>query len=208
MRVDVNVRYMKRILFILIAVWVFAAAQAGARDPATEERLNRLSGQIEDLIVAQRGYQEQFASLAREIQHLRDQLSRPNASYLTRDDLRPLSAAIEEVDRKRIEDAKKIQAELVNLAKALSKPEPRKTPVTPRTNPGSSTPEKTDEIKPDEKGFEYTIEKGDTISTIVAAYREKGIKVSTEQILKANKGLQADRMPVGKKIWIPAPEAK
>lgn len=174
-----------------------------AADSATQERLDRLSGQVEDLIVAQRTYQKQIADLAREIESLREQASRPNTAYLTRDDLRPLRSAIEEVDRKRIEDARKIQAELTNLAKALTD-STRTRPQPPKNSGGASGGEKAD--KPvDEKGFEYTIEKGDTLSAIIAAYREKGIKVTESQILKANKGVQVDRLPVGRKIWIPAP---
>jgi len=41
----------------------------------------------------------------------------------------------------------------------------------------------------------------------VKAYAEKNIKVTTEQILKANPGLDPNRLRVGKKIFIPAPAA-
>jgi hypothetical protein len=41
---------------------------------------------------------------------------------------------------------------------------------------------------------------------IVNAFREKGYKVTVDDVLKANKGLKADKLPVGKTIWIPLPE--
>ena len=57
-----------------------------------------------------------------------------------------------------------------------------------------------------EKGFEHAVASGDTLSTIAQAYKEKGIKVTVDQILKANPGLVPEKMKVGQKIFIPAPE--
>jgi len=50
------------------------------------------------------------------------------------------------------------------------------------------------------------IQSGDTLDAIVLAYREKSIKVTVAGILKANPGLKAERLIVGKKIFIPAPQ--
>ena len=58
----------------------------------------------------------------------------------------------------------------------------------------------------DGKVFPYTIQSGDTIDAIVAAYKEKDIKITVAQILAANPGLKADRLRVGQKIYIPAPK--
>ena len=52
----------------------------------------------------------------------------------------------------------------------------------------------------------YVVQSGDTLSVIVQAYNEKGIKVTTKQILKANPGLVPEKMKVGQKIFIPAPK--
>ena len=57
-----------------------------------------------------------------------------------------------------------------------------------------------------EKVFEHIIESGDTPSTIAMAYREKGFKVTTEQIIKANPGLKATSLQLGQKIYIPVPK--
>ena len=43
------------------------------------------------------------------------------------------------------------------------------------------------------------------LSIIVKAYRDQGIKVTADQILKANPGLDPKNLIVGKKIFIPAP---
>ena len=56
-----------------------------------------------------------------------------------------------------------------------------------------------------QKGYDYTIQRGDTLLAIAKAYREQGIKVTTDQILKANPGLDPKSLIVGKKIFIPAP---
>src|SRR5437867_2592323 len=58
-----------------------------------------------------------------------------------------------------------------------------------------------------EKGFEYVVQSGDTLLAIVKAYREKNVKVTQDEILKANPGLVATRLKVGQKIWIPAPQS-
>ena len=47
--------------------------------------------------------------------------------------------------------------------------------------------------------------RGDTLSIIAKAYRDQGIKVTTDQILKANPGLDPKSLKVGQKILIPAP---
>jgi LysM repeat protein len=41
--------------------------------------------------------------------------------------------------------------------------------------------------------------------SLAKAYRDQGIKVTSEQILKANPGLNPNTLKVGQKIFIPAP---
>jgi len=198
---------MKRISLSLLLVATGFVFSAFGQDAATEERLNKLSGQIEDLIASQRAQQKQLEALSKEIDSLREHANKPTATYATPDDLKKLADAIREVDRKRMEDAEKVAAQLGKLGKTLAS-----TPSTPpkreKTN-SSNNSETTSTDKPakDEKGYPYTIQQGDTLSVIVQAYREKNIKVTSDQILKANPGLKADKLRVGQKIWIPAPQA-
>jgi len=189
---------MKRIILSCLA-WLCAAASVSAQDAATEERLNKLTGQLENIIEAQRVQQRQIETLAKELDALRDQMSKPTGNYATHDDLKRLTDAIRDVDQKRMEDADKIAAQVARLAKTLTSAPPVRS--NPSTTSGNSAP---DSGKP-EKGFSYVIQQGDTISAIVQAYRDKNIKVTAEQILKANPGLKPERMPVGTKLWIPAP---
>ena len=83
---------------------------------------------------------------------------------------------------------------------------PTPTSKKPASTAGLDGPDAT-KASPPAKGFEYVIEKNDSLSAIAKAYAEKNIKVTPEQILKANPGLDPNRMRVGKKIFIPAPAA-
>ncbi len=194
---------MKPISFLIITLALCAAPDLRAQDAATEERLNKLSGQIEDLVAARTADQKRIAELSRELESVREQPAKPNANYATQEELKRLAEAVKEIDRKRLEDYDKIRAEILKLGKTLSAPlaPPKKTaPITTTDSPVSDKP-----VAP-EKGFEYAIQPGDTLSVIVQAYREKNIKVTVDQILKANPGLKPDKLKPGQKIFIPAPQ--
>jgi LysM repeat protein len=198
---------MRRIIFFITMLTLGSTPVLRGEDAATEERLNQLSGKIEDLIASQEAQRKRVAELAREIEHLREQQSKPNGSYASQEDLKRLAKAVEEVDRKRLDDNEKTRAELVKLGKSLA------GPLTAKSKPaggsatapsGGATAEKP---TPQEKGFgDYTVQPGDTLSVIVQAYREKNIKLTVDQILKANPGLKPEKLKVGQKIWIPAPQ--
>jgi len=196
---------MGRVLFLLIASVLGAGPVLRAQDAATEERLNQLSGKIEDLIAGQETQRKRIAELGREIESLREQQAKPNGSYASQEDLKRLAEADKEVDRKRGEDNEKTRTELLKLGKTLAPPLPprQKRADTAANDPpaGDSKPAKA------EKGFEHVVQSGDTLLAIVKAYREKNIKVTQDQILKANPGLVPEKLKVGQKIWIPAPQS-
>lgn len=189
---------MKRI-FSLLALLPVLSAAAVAQDAATQERLDKLAGQIEDLVAGQKSQQRQLAEIVREIGRLSEQASRPPERYATPEDLNRLRDAIKEVDRKRIEDAEKIQREIANLGKVLTSTPPKKSAPVTDADTGSAK-----STKP-ERYFEHTVARGDTISSVVQAYRDQNVKVTMDQVLKANPGLKPERLQVGQKIIIPAP---
>jgi LysM repeat protein len=195
---------MKRISLLMTVLALCAGPNLRAQDAATEERLNKLSGQIDDLRAGQEALRKQVDGLMRELSSLREQVSKPTAAYASPDDLKRVADAVKEVDRKRLEDYDKIRTELLNLRKALLK-DPATSPA-PHKSPSNET---TEPVKPppSEKGYEYEVKKGDTLSVIVQAYRKQNIKVTTDQIQKANPGLKPDELRVGQKIWIPAPQS-
>ena len=186
---------MRRLCLVLLLVAFCSAPSLPAQD-GVEQRLSELSGRIETLLEGLETQRKQIADLAREVDRLRDQVNKPQAEAASPEDVRRVADAVREVDRKRLEDYEKIRAELLKLGKTLSA-------AAPVATPKASPPEKARPETP-EKGYEYEVQKGDTLSVIVQAYRERGIKVNTEQILKANPGLVPERLRVGQKIFIPA----
>lgn len=167
-----------------------------AQDAATEEKLNKILGQFEDIIAAQKAQQKQLAELSAEISSVRERATRPNEAYATQDDLRKLADAVRDIDRKRIDDSEKIEKQLLELGKTLT--------AAARKPVREPDPEPARPALPD-KGYEYVVQSGDTISLIVQAYRDKNIKITIDQVLKANPGLNPNKMKVGQKIFIPAP---
>ena len=195
---------MKRISFLVVALALCAPPALRAQDAATEERLNKLSGRIEDLTAGQEVLKKQLADLAKDIEGLREQSAKPNTSNARQEDLNRLAEAVKEVDRKRLDDAEKTHAELLKLRQVLEAPV-KSSPKPVRTKVPKDAPATSGAAVPD-KGFEYVVKSGDTLDAIVQAYREKNIKVTVSQIVAANPGLKPERLKVGQKVFIPAPQ--
>jgi len=203
---------MKRISFLMVILALGMSPGVRGQDAATEERLNKLNGTIADLRESQEALKKQIERLAKEIESLRELSAKPTGNYASVEDLKKLAKSVEEVDRKRTDDYEKIDAKLLKLKKLLESPvSPKKGAATSATDAGSDKAgtEKAAADKPagDDKAFPYVIKKGDTLDAIVLAYKEKNIKVTVDQILKANPGLVPEKMKTGQKIWIPAPQS-
>jgi LysM repeat protein len=187
---------MKRFLWVMTAALTMTSAAVRAQDAALEERVGKLTGYVQDLLAAQDAQRKQIEALSKEIDSLREKMNQSNPDVATQDDLRKLAEKLREVDEKRKDDVALISKEIESLGKAArtSKPAPRPdvsdTPPKPAGN---------------DKGYEYEVKTGDTLSAIVSAYRDQGIKITVDQILKANPGLKATNMKVGQKLFIPAP---
>ena len=193
---------MKRISFSLC--FVLLSSLVRAQDAATVERLNKLDGLVQDLIEDMAATKKQMAEMAKEIQSLREQLSKPGGNYASADDLRKLAETVKEIDKKRAEDNEKIVKKIEKLGETLSGGAGGKK--TARVTVPSPDATGTNATAADKAHFEYTIESGDTLDAIAKAYKEKGIKVTVDQILKANPGLNPNSLRVGRKIIIPAPQ--
>jgi len=192
---------MKRIL-----IWIFilgiSLAAARAQDDATQQQINKLNGQIQDLRDAQAVQAKHIDALEREISALRDKSSQPGApDTANADDLKKLADQVQEIDKKRQADRVLILKEIEKLGKVGgSSPGRKPTPtVTTNSATGGSNP------GGKENGYEYKVSAGDTLLIIAKAYRDQGIKVTSDQILKANPGLDPKNLKVGQKIFIPAP---
>jgi len=78
---------MKRISFFLLLFTLGATPGLRGQDAATEERLNKLSGQIEDLIAGQKAQQKHLADLAKELESVREQAAKPTGNYANQEDV-------------------------------------------------------------------------------------------------------------------------
>jgi nucleoid-associated protein YgaU len=195
---------MKRIL-VWLFILVFSVAAVRAQDDATQQQINKLGGQLQDALDAQAVQAKRITELEKQISELRDKANQPAAAAdnATTEDLKKLADQVQEIDKKRQADRELILKEIEKLGKAAGSPAPsRKAPpavsTTATENPGPSA------TNP-QKGYEYIVQRNDTLSIIVKAYRDQGIKVTRDQIIKANPGLDPNKLFVGKKIFIPAP---
>ena len=199
---------MKRIIIFLTIFAVTTALPIRAQDVAAmDERIKQLRGHVDDLLEDKANQKKQIEALAKEIQSLREhQQNQPTTAYASQEDLRKLAEKIQELDAKRKTDREVILKEIAKLGQATTGGTPPKV-KPPKSQPNPTTPENPNPSNLPDKAAEHTIAAGDTLSTIAAAYsKELGVKVTTEQIRKANPGIKDDKLIVGKKILIPLPE--
>jgi TolA-binding protein len=183
-----------------------APADVAARQE-TEERIKTMSARIEDLEQGLQACKRELGKLNEELRNLRDDLARANNNNKDaafQKSLEQLADAIKEVDKKRIADDEKNLAVLKALKESLSdrptggpRPNPAPAPVAkPASDPVRGGPE---------KGYEYSIQQGDTLLGIVGQLAKQGIKVTQKQMMDANPGVNWNRLRIGQKIFIPAP---
>src|SRR2546430_13648353 len=87
---------MKRISITLLALGLCMTPVVRAEDAATEEKLNQLSGKIEDLIASHEAQRKRVAELGREIESLREQPGKPTGNFASQEDLKRLADAVKE----------------------------------------------------------------------------------------------------------------
>jgi hypothetical protein len=198
---------MKRIIIFLTLFAALTAVQLRAQDVAAmDERIKQLRGQVDDLLEDKANQKRQIEALAKEIQALREhQQNQPTTTYATPEELRTLAKQVQSIEDKRKIDREVILKEIEKLAKAVTGSSSSKPLRSPKATPSAGAPDKPGDLPG--KAIEHTIAGGDTLSTIAAAYsKELGVKVTTEQIRKANPGIKDDKLRVGQKILIPLPE--
>lgn len=203
---------MKRVLFLLTlscALFRFPALAQTALSPEQEEKIKRLSSDMETLYAANAELQKKITALNEELAKVHEQMAKSahdSALEAMREDLKKIAEKVQEVDRKRLNDSETVAKkfdELTKFLKAEVAASSSRTPKPPKvieTTPAASGP-----------SLEYIIKPGDTLSEIVdganAQFKEKGLKkITLSQVLEANPKLKPERMQVGQKIIIPIPE--
>jgi len=188
-------------LFILI----FAVSLARAQDAGTQQQIDKLGGQLQDALAAQELQGKRLDALEKQISDLADKVNTPAVNNsASADDLKALAKQVQEIDKKRQDDRDLILKEIEKLGKVSGgTPAGHKPKVTTETPAGGDNPPAVPQ-----KGYDYTIAPGDTVSAIAKAYRAQGVKVTTAQIIAANPKLNPNALVAGKKIFIPDANAK
>jgi LysM repeat protein len=196
-----------------ISLWILilglTASAARAQDAATQQQLDKLSGQIQDLTDAQVQQNKRIDALEKEIADLSDKINQPAVNNsASEDDLKKLAEQVQDIDQKRQDDRKLILDQLEKLARATASGGSRRESYNPPPAAEGDNSNPAPEANVPQNGHPYTIAAGDTLKAIVKAYRAQGVKVTVKEILAANPGLDPNKLYVGKKIFIPDPAAK
>ena len=194
-----------------ISLWLFiltfTVCAARGQDAATQQQIDELSARIQNIIETQETQNKRLDALEKQISDLSDKLNQPAAGdSASADDLKKLAAQVQEIDKKRQADNELILKQIEKLGKVSGGSAGHKS--SPAVLPAPSADNTTASASGPQKGYDYTIAAGDTVSAIAKAYRAQGVKVTSAQILAANPGLNANSLIVGKKIFIPDPNAK
>jgi LysM repeat protein len=175
---------MNRMLAVFLGT-ILVSGCLQAQDAALIERVNKLSFLVDELMADKARQQQQITELTREFETLRRQVQQ-NSAGASREDVTALSDTVRQLDRKHREDMELVARQIEKLGKA--------PPPVRGTAPTASP----------ERGYEYEVKPGNTLSVIAKAYQDQGVPVTVEDILKANPGLDAKKLRVGQVIFIPA----
>src|SRR5882757_7724986 len=103
-------------LFIL----TFIVCAAHGQDAATQQQIDKLYGQIQDVLETQAAQTKRMDALEKEVGDLRDKLNQPAAANddASAGDLKKLAAQVQEIDEKRQADNEKILKAVEKFAKS------------------------------------------------------------------------------------------
>lgn len=207
---------MKRVRCLILSACAFALSvlPVAAQNPAVaaaaaerhdaEERYRRLSATLEELQATVEAQSRRIDELVAALRGVREENAHAAGNAVTREELREVVEKLREVDQKRAADRKLILEEITKLAKAQVQPARERRP---EVEPPKPPPKSVTQAVKDELGYEHEVKERETLSEILAAYRrQKGLKVTLQQVLDANPKLHPDRLRPGQKIFIPAPK--
>jgi phage tail protein X len=191
---------MRKILFGLF-ILAFTVSPGHAQDAATQQEIDQVNGRIQDLIDSQAAEGKRLDALEKSVSDMQDKLTQPAANNsASADDLNKLAEQVKDLAKKQQDDNDLVLKELEKLGKGGS------IPTASHKSPSVSTDNPTPATSGPQKGYYYTIQEKDTLSAVAKAYSaELKVKVTVDQILNANPGLNPKNLIVGKKIFIPQP---
>ncbi len=213
---NVRMRYIKVLLVALFGFPLAFQSFAQANETVMqyyEERLKTLSARVEeltqahsDLVSAINKLQRQCNILAQQVDSLREIVSTPapppdlsnTASLSSVEQLKEVLITLENrfnaSEEERRKDSQRLMAQLDKIAQIATA-----SPTNPKPSATSSSPD----VVTTGKAWEWTIEAGDTLSSIVQEIKARGGNTSVSAILKANRKLNPNALQIGQKIIIP-----
>jgi nucleoid-associated protein YgaU len=200
---------MRKILVWLLAL-LFTGSVATAQDAATQQQIDRLSGQIQDLTESQARFNQRLDAIERSLNDLRDKASTPVVNdYASRAELKQLIADLRQIDQKRKEDSENIARQLQNLAKVAAASPVASTPSHLHLH-AAAQPEPSDPIAtvPTTVPTRYKVKNGDNLGLIVKHLKAKGVNVSKPEIIAANPKINPNVLIPGSTLVIPEPATK
>ena len=170
---------------LLAGVWglglapVAAQLSPGAAEDAEAERrkILKAADQVDRMDAAVEEMKSRIAALEKLLDDVKQQ------SNSLKESLASTTAKAEKEKQNLLEEVAKMLAEMKAKEKAAE--------------PTAKTPER--------EGYEHTVAKGDTLSSIVQAYnKEYGLKLTVSSLRKANQLPKDAPLKVGQKIFIPS----
>ena len=216
---------MKKLLLagLLVVAGVGATTRSSAQDAftaaarqETEARLKRLEAELEDMRAGNLRQLQKIDILETALRKTVNELA--TSKFATVDDIAKLAEAVRELDHKREADKQLVLQKFEEIRKIVATA-PAIPPSPPKNDGGGkagksqvkTTPHEPDHGS-DQKGVFHSVEKSQTLLEIIKAYNDdlkakgKPGKITLQQVLDANKGLDPSRMKVGQKVFIPLPQ--
>ncbi len=124
---------MKKIL-LWVLMLVFTVSLVRAQESATQQQIDKLSGQIQDMLEAQAQQGKRLDALEKDVSELREKVNTPVATdSASRDDLKKLAEQVQDIDRKRSDDRDLILKKIEDLGKAVASTPPYRRQFARRT---------------------------------------------------------------------------
>lgn len=172
--------------FAAVAITAVAAPSPSTLEDARieRERLLRAADQLDFLATQIENLQGEIAKLRSEMDALRSENGELRRSLQE-------MAATHAADRQKLLDE---VSQIVAKSSPAPKPEAKEAAAAP---PASDPPPR------QEKGYRHIVEKGQTVSAIARAYNAKGVKVTIEEIIRANDLSPEAVVRPGQELFIP-----
>ena len=207
-----------RTLFLLFALLAFCPAARAQTIQVDQEEFPRLQGEVANLQDQNQAQRKRISELTRAVEQLQQDLRDADerntikmGDFVTREDLKKIMDRIAEVDEKRENDRKVILEEFEKLGqKLVQAPTSRNGNGRREREPENDAPP----VKPWVGNvYPYKVKEGQTLSHIREDFndflrKEGRPTINSSDILRANPGLNPNRIYVGQELLLPVPEKK